>query len=79
VADLWIGHLGNPGGNELQKPPSATRFAEHYARVAQARDCVFLDTGQMIFSCDPDGIHLEVSEQNRLGLAVAARVCELLA
>jgi len=55
------------------------RFAEHYARVAQERGCVFLDTGQVIVSSDLDGIHLEAGEQKKLGVAVAARVRELLA
>ena len=54
------------------------RFAEHYACVAQERGCAFLDTGQVIVSSDLDGIHLEASEQKKLGVAVAARVRELL-
>jgi lysophospholipase L1-like esterase len=54
------------------------RFAEHYARVAQERGCVFLDAGQVIVSSDLDGIHLEASEHKKLGGAVAAKVRELL-
>ena len=54
------------------------RFAEHYARVAKERGCAFLDTGRLIVSSDLDGIHLEASEQKKLGVAVAAKVCELL-
>ena len=54
------------------------RFAEHYARVAQERDCAFLDTSQVIVSSDLDGIHLEASEHAKLGAAVAARVRALL-
>jgi lysophospholipase L1-like esterase len=53
------------------------RFAEHYARVAQERGCAFLDTGQVIVSSDLDGVHLEVREQKRLGVAVAAKVRKL--
>ena len=53
------------------------RFAEHYARVAEERGCAFLDTGQVIVSSDLDGIHLEASEQEKLGVAVAAKVQEL--
>ena len=55
------------------------RFAEHYARVAQERGCAFLDTGQVIVSSDLDGIHLEASEQEKLGRVVADKVRELLA
>jgi lysophospholipase L1-like esterase len=54
------------------------RFAEHYARVAQERGCAFMDTGQVIVSSDLDGIHLEASEHEKLGVAVAARVRELM-
>ena len=55
------------------------RFAEHYARVAQERGCAFLDTGQVIIvSSDLDGIHLEASEHEKLGRAVAAEVLEWL-
>jgi lysophospholipase L1-like esterase len=55
------------------------RFAEHYVRVARERGCAFLDTGQVVVSSDLDGIHLEAGEQEKLGVAVAARVRELLA
>ena len=54
------------------------RLTEHYARVAQVRGCAFLDTGRVIVSSDLDGIHLETGEQKKLGVAVAARVHELL-
>ena len=37
-----------------------------------------LDTGEVIVSSDLDGIHLEASEQKKLGRAVAAKVRELL-
>jgi hypothetical protein len=62
------------GGAEAK----SRRFAEHYARVAEERGCVFLDTGQVIVSSDLDGIHLEASEHEKLGVAVAAQVRELL-
>ena len=55
------------------------RFVEYYARAAQERECAFLETGQVIVSSDLDGIHLEESEQKKLGVAVAARVRGLLA
>ena len=54
------------------------RLAEHYARVAQERGCAFLDTGQVIVSSDLNGIHLEASEHEKLGVAVAVWVRELL-
>jgi hypothetical protein len=54
------------------------KFAEHYRRVAKQRGCHFLDASQIIVSSDLDGIHLEVGEHHKLGLAVAARVREIL-
>ena len=54
------------------------RFSEHYQRVAQEYGCDFLDTAQVIVSSDLDGIHFEISEHQKLGRAVAARVWEIL-
>ena len=54
------------------------RFSEHYQRVAQEFGCEFLDTAQVIVSSDLDGIHFEISEHQKLGRAVAARVREIL-
>ena len=56
----------------------SSRFAEPYARVAEERGCAFLDAGQVIVSSDLDGIHLEASEHQKLGKAVAAQVREIL-
>jgi len=54
------------------------KFAGHYQRVAKKYGCHFLDTSQVIVSSDLDGIHFEVGEHRQLGLAVAARVREML-
>ncbi len=54
------------------------RFGQHYQRVAQEYRCAFLDTSEVIVSSDIDGIHLELSEHQKLGQAVAARVKQLL-
>ncbi len=54
------------------------KFAEHYARVARSYGCHFLDTSQVVVSSDLDGIHLEASEHRKLGVAMAARVREIL-
>jgi lysophospholipase L1-like esterase len=59
--------------------PKAERFAAHYRRVAEEKGCAFLDTGKVIASSDLDGIHFEPGEHQKLGVAVAARVRELLA
>jgi hypothetical protein len=54
------------------------KFAEHYWRVARSYGCHFLDTSKVIVSSDLDGIHFEAGEHRKLGVAVAARVREIL-
>jgi lysophospholipase L1-like esterase len=54
------------------------KFAEHYWRVARNYGCHFLDTSKVIVSSDLDGIHFEAGEHRKLGVAVAARVREIL-
>jgi len=46
--------------------------------VAQEKGCKFLDTSQVIVSSDLDGIHLEADEHQKLGVAVAALVKEIV-
>jgi lysophospholipase L1-like esterase len=53
-------------------------FAHHYRRVAEEYGCHFLDTGQVIVSSPLDGIHFEIEEHRKLGLAVAEKVKEIL-
>lgn len=53
-------------------------LSKHYRRVAEERDCAFLDTSEVIISSDIDGIHFDVDEHKKLGLAVAARIREIL-
>jgi lysophospholipase L1-like esterase len=53
------------------------KFSEQYRRVAEAYGCHFMDAGQVIVSSDLDGIHLDLSEHQKLGQAVAARVREI--
>jgi lysophospholipase L1-like esterase len=54
------------------------QFSQQYQRAAQERGCEFLDTSKIIVSSDLDGIHLDVAEHRKLGLAVAARIREIL-
>jgi lysophospholipase L1-like esterase len=54
------------------------RLAQHYRRVAEEYGCHFLDTGQVIVSSPLDGIHFELEEHRKLGLAVAEKVKEIL-
>jgi lysophospholipase L1-like esterase len=54
------------------------QFSRHYRRVANERGCAFLDTAEVIVSSDRDGIHFEVGEHRKLGLAVAAQARKIL-
>ena len=55
------------------------RFSEHYQRIAEEQGCEFFDTSEVIISSDIDGIHLEASEHQKLGEAVADQVRKILA
>lgn len=61
------------GGMEKSKG-----LSRHYKRVADLLGCAFLDTSAVIVSSDIDGVHLELSEQRKLGRAVATAVKEIL-
>jgi lysophospholipase L1-like esterase len=54
------------------------RLGEHYRRMAQQSSCAFLDTASVIHSSDVDGIHFDISEHRKLGLAVAEIVQTLV-
>jgi lysophospholipase L1-like esterase len=58
--------------------PKSEKFAGHYHRVAGQYRCHFLDTAPLITSSPLDGIHFEADQHQRLGVAVAARVREVL-
>ena len=58
--------------------PKSQRFSTHYQRVAQEKDCAFLDTSEVIVSSDLDGIHFEAGEHQKLGQAVAALVTKIV-
>lgn len=49
-----------------------------YRAVAEELGCDFLDLQTVVRSSDLDGIHLEASEHEKLGVAVAAKVRAIL-
>ncbi len=53
------------------------KLAREFRRISQEKDCHLLDAGQHIESSSKDGIHLEGSEQKKLGLALARKVLNL--
>ncbi len=54
------------------------QLAPYYAQTAQDYGCHFLDAGQIIVSSDLDGVHLDSSEHEKLGKAVAEKVSAML-
>ncbi len=53
-------------------------FSKHYRRVANEKDCLFLNAGEHIESSPLDGIHFEAEMHEKLGLAIAAKVKNIL-
>jgi len=53
-------------------------LASVFAGVAQAHGCAYLDAGTVIRSSDLDGIHLDASEHEKLGRAIAREVKKIL-
>ena len=54
------------------------QLAGHYAAIAEARSCSFVDAGSLISSSDVDGIHLDEPEHRVLGQAIAEHVRTLI-
>ena len=61
------------GGKEKSK-----QLSRHFRLVAGERGCALLDAGEVIASSELDGIHLDLAEQHKLGLAIAGRVRVML-
>lgn len=53
------------------------RLSSHYKFMAELYGCFFLDTSGVIVSSDIDGIHIEKSEHEKLGKAVAGIVKDI--
>ena len=53
-------------------------LGKRYGALAAEQGCAFLDAGKVIVSTKLDGIHLDASEQVKLGKAVAGEVRRIL-
>ena len=53
-------------------------LGHHFRLVAAERGCALLEASEVIASSDVDGIHLALSEHQKLGEAVAVRVRQML-
>ncbi|MCE2483754.1 MAG: SGNH/GDSL hydrolase family protein [Alphaproteobacteria bacterium] len=54
-------------------------LAPHYAAVAEARGCAFVNAGEVIECSEVDGIHFDAEDHVALGTHLAGRVPGLLA
>ncbi len=54
------------------------KMAVHYQAFAKETGSHFVDAGTIIQSCPSEGIHWEAAEHHKLGLALAAKVREVL-
>ena len=59
-------------------PERSLRFAEHYARMAKETGCAFLDAALYVEPSEIDGLHMTQESHERLGLAIAQKVKDLL-
>ena len=65
--ELWV------GADEKSRA-----LPREFARVASALQVPWLDAGELITTSPLDGWHLEASQHELLGVAVAAKVREIL-
>jgi len=54
------------------------KFSYHYRKIADEYGCEFLDASEVVTSSNIDGIHLELSEHQKLGKRVATLVKRIL-
>jgi lysophospholipase L1-like esterase len=73
-----VARLGSLADEFEGATEKSRELARHYAAIADARSCAFVDAGAHITSSDVDGIHLEADQHERLGQALAERAHELL-
>jgi lysophospholipase L1-like esterase len=56
----------------------STMLSRHFRLVAEERGCALLDAAEVIASSELDGIHLDLAEHRKLGIAIASRVKQML-
>jgi lysophospholipase L1-like esterase len=74
-----LGRLGQFAEEFAGAVERSRDLARHYAAVADARSCPWIDAGAHVRSSDDDGIHLDAPDHERLGVVVAQHVRRLLA
>ena len=79
VCPAPVGRLGMFAEEFAGAVERSRDLAPHYAAVADARSCPWIDAGAHIRSSDTDGIHLDALNHERLGVVVAQQARLLLA
>jgi lysophospholipase L1-like esterase len=72
-----VGRIGEWAEMFAGAQEKSRRFAENYRLIATEYGCDFLDAGEIVVSCDQDGIHLEADQHLKLGGAVANYIREI--
>jgi lysophospholipase L1-like esterase len=73
-----IYEVGNFAGVFIGGAEKSKKLSYHYKNVAKQLQCYFLDTSEIIECSMLDGIHFEVQEHKKLGIAAAQMVREIL-
>jgi len=55
-------------------PAKSKQFGRTFGPISRQHHCHFLDTGKVVDSSSIDGVHLELTEHQKLGLALAEKV-----
>jgi lysophospholipase L1-like esterase len=55
----------------------AARLGDYYRQVAAEKGCHFLNASEIVVPSEADGLHLDASEHEKLGLAVASKVQDI--
>jgi hypothetical protein len=72
---VTLSELGEMFEGAIEK---SQRFAEEYRKFAGWSNLDFFEAGSVIKSSELDGIHFDVSEHEKLGIAIAAEVRSLV-
>lgn len=78
ISPPLVGPLSMLAGLFEGAEPKSRELADHYQMVARQVRCSFLDAAKVVGTSPIDGVHLDVDAHKQLGLAVAAKLKEML-
>jgi len=79
IAPPKLGHLTTFAELFIGGHAKSDLLPDHYQAHADALGCGFLNAADYVNTSDIDGVHLEISEHEKLGKAVTQKVKEMLA